>query len=541
MANIWVGGLPQQIDEATLRQLFESFGQILEVKVCPPKNGNQSFGFVNFSSPEIAQGAIAAMNGYEYEGTPLIVRVANSAMGKGGGGGQWGAWDPSGGQASSSTNVYVAGLPEGSDEETLKQMFEQFGEISKTRVLPPKTGTLPFGFVDFASVEAAQMAIKTMHGQAVPGGGELQVRLANAKRQFGAGPEWGGGAWDGGAWGGGAQWGGAGWGGDCGAWGGPPRAPLSNNLYVCGFNDQVDDNVIRQMFEQHGGVISTKICQPKQPGGSLYAFVRMDSEESVQRAIAGMHGIDHGFGQLTVRLADNAQAKPEMAGGMAGGFGGKGAEEPQMDNLFVKGLPVGITSEQLQAVFSQYGTVAQCKVMDCPPDSTSAAALVRMGSAAEAKMIIETLNGNIPMGLSEPIMVAYKRTSKGGKGGAWGAPAWGGGGGGWDNSWGGGGGASYGAWGSCGGAAKGGWGQQTNRFSPYGAGGAGAKGYGKGQGALPYQGGWDAGKGQAAGGMIKLPETAWGGGPGAMGGKPQMQEQWGMNPGQGVQGMGGGW
>mmetsp|Transcript_33095 Transcript_33095/g.72081 ORF Transcript_33095/g.72081 Transcript_33095/m.72081 type:complete len:507 (+) Transcript_33095:103-1623(+) len=506
MSNIWVGGLPQTIDDATLRQLFESFGAISETKVCPPKNGNAAYGFVNFSTPEIAQGAIAAMNGYEYEGNPLIVRVSNSGMGKGGGGaGMWGGWDASGyggAPTPSSTNLYVCGLPEGSDEETLRQMFEQFGEISKTRVLPPRKGTLPFGFVDFSTPDAAQMAIKTMHGQAVPGGGELQVRLANAKQNFAAGPDWGVGAWGGGG----------GWGQDWGACGGAPmRQPLPNNLYVAGLPAEVDDATLKQMFEQHGGVVSTKICQPKQPGGTPFAFVRMDSEQSAQKAIAGMHGFDHGFGSLTVRLADNAQANP--AGAM--GDGGKGGE--QLDNLYVKGLPVGITSEQLQAVFAQYGTVAQCKVMDPPADSTSVAALVRMGSAAEAKMILETLNGNIPMGLSEPIVVAYKRSSsKGMAKGAWGAPAWGGS---WDNSWGGSGG--YGAWGGCGGGGKGGGWGATNRFSPYGG---GAKGYGKGQAALPFQSSWDSGKG--AGGMMKMNQAF---------GQGMMGQQW-VDPS-----MAGGW
>lgn len=106
------------------------------------------------------------------------------------------------------------------------------------------------------------------------------------------------------------------------------------------------------------------------------------------------------------------------------------------DNLFIADLPVGFTEEQLRSVMGAYGTIQQCKVLAGTDPSRKVAALVRFGSVDEAKWIVENLNGNMPQGLSEPIICRYhepKGAAAGGCGGGW--DAWGKGGG--KDAWGG--------------------------------------------------------------------------------------------------------
>jgi len=74
------------------------------------------------------------------------------------------------------------------------------------------------------------------------------------------------------------------------------------------------------------------------------------------------------------------------------------------DNLYIKGLPLEFTEEQMQSIFSGFGVISQCKIMHYTTDSC---ALVRMGSVEMAIWMVENLNGNIPEGLSRPISIRF--------------------------------------------------------------------------------------------------------------------------------------
>lgn len=94
----------------------------------------------------------------------------------------------------------------------------------------------------------------------------------------------------------------------------------------------------------------------------------------------------------------------------------------ESDNVYVAGLPQGLTEDALKTIFGAYGTISQCR---CVPGQPKANALIRFGSVDEAKWIVENLNGNIAQGLTEPIQVRFADTpeSKAQKwagGGGWG-------------------------------------------------------------------------------------------------------------------------
>jgi len=93
--------------------------------------------------------------------------------------------------------------------------------------------------------------------------------------------------------------------------------------------------------------------------------------------------------------------------------------------LYVTGLPLGTDDDKVKAIFSTYGPVKSCKVL--PPNSqkTDSAAIVSMESAAQAKLLIDSVSGTTPQGLSAPLQITAKKSPSWGKGG------WGGGGGGY--------------------------------------------------------------------------------------------------------------
>ncbi len=86
--KIFVGNLSFSMGEAELRQLFEQKGGVESVTVMRDTDTGRSrgFGFIEMTSDEAAQKAIAELNGYSVDGRNLTV---NEARPKSEGGGSF--------------------------------------------------------------------------------------------------------------------------------------------------------------------------------------------------------------------------------------------------------------------------------------------------------------------------------------------------------------------------------------------------------------------------------------------------------------------
>jgi RNA recognition motif-containing protein len=88
-SKIYVGGLPYAATEQQLSDLFAQHGAVASARVITDKFTGQSrgFGFVEMSSDEEAQKAIAALNGTQMDGRTLTVNEAKPMEPRSGGGG----------------------------------------------------------------------------------------------------------------------------------------------------------------------------------------------------------------------------------------------------------------------------------------------------------------------------------------------------------------------------------------------------------------------------------------------------------------------
>ena len=89
MKNIFVGNLSFNTNEDELRQLFESYGQVDRVSIMTDRDTGRSrgFGFVEMSSNEDGEKAIAALNGSQVGGRTINVNEARPKAERAGGGG----------------------------------------------------------------------------------------------------------------------------------------------------------------------------------------------------------------------------------------------------------------------------------------------------------------------------------------------------------------------------------------------------------------------------------------------------------------------
>ena len=90
MKNIFVGNLDFNTSEDELRRLFETHGQVDRVAIMTDRDTGRSrgFGFVEMTSAEDGEKAIAAMNGSQIGGRTLNVNEARPKVERGSGGGR---------------------------------------------------------------------------------------------------------------------------------------------------------------------------------------------------------------------------------------------------------------------------------------------------------------------------------------------------------------------------------------------------------------------------------------------------------------------
>jgi cold-inducible RNA-binding protein len=89
LKNIFVGNLDFNTSEEELRQLFEPYGQVDRVSILTDRDTGRSrgFGFVEMSSSEDGEKAIAALNGSQVGGRTLNVNEARPKAERAGSGG----------------------------------------------------------------------------------------------------------------------------------------------------------------------------------------------------------------------------------------------------------------------------------------------------------------------------------------------------------------------------------------------------------------------------------------------------------------------
>ena len=88
MMNIYVGNLSYDAPDETIKQAFESFGEVTSARVIKDKYTGQSrgFGFVEMPGQSQAQTAIKSLNGKELLGKQINVNEARARVGQEGSG-----------------------------------------------------------------------------------------------------------------------------------------------------------------------------------------------------------------------------------------------------------------------------------------------------------------------------------------------------------------------------------------------------------------------------------------------------------------------
>ena len=97
--KLFVAGLPYDLYDDELVEIFEKFGPLISAKVTLDKETGKSrgFAFVDMPNDEEAREAIEHLNDISLGKKPLVVKQADERSGPGGGGGFGGGGNRGGG------------------------------------------------------------------------------------------------------------------------------------------------------------------------------------------------------------------------------------------------------------------------------------------------------------------------------------------------------------------------------------------------------------------------------------------------------------
>ena len=205
--KIYIRGLPWRATEDEVRDFFSQCGKGPKLVELPLQDDGRSSGtaILDFATPECAAAAME-LNGADFQGRwlsiqystpkPILSQRAPTQKEEG------------------CTTVFIGNLPWSADEDTVREVFGECGEIKMVRFSTDReTGDFKgYGHVEFFDSEATDKAVELAGTDIM--GRAVRVDFANERRQsFGGGGRGGGRGGGGGGGGGGGRGGGRGGGG----------------------------------------------------------------------------------------------------------------------------------------------------------------------------------------------------------------------------------------------------------------------------------------------------------------------------------------
>lgn len=228
---MFLGGLPFKATEHDIEGMFGKCGKIKTIELPMNAEGRPAgFGFVTFEEASSVAKAVE-MDGQELMSRWLKVKAADGNDGKPKFGGTPNG-DPKP-KPEGCTSIFMGNLSWDVDEDTIRSLFADCGEITSVRFATDRdTGDFKgFGHVSFTETDATDKAVAKA-GEFVVGRA-IRVDFAEDRKPPAGGGGFGGGGRGGGGGGGGRGGGrggfGGGGGGRGGGSGGRDSAPLNKN------------------------------------------------------------------------------------------------------------------------------------------------------------------------------------------------------------------------------------------------------------------------------------------------------------------------
>eukprot|EP00898_Chlorokybus_atmophyticus_P002571 jgi/Chlat1/3314/Chrsp22S03472 len=175
-----------------------------------------------------------------------------------------------------------------------------------------------------------------------------------------------------------------------------PPTP-SNRLYVGNLPYEMDGESLRAAFAEYGAVENADVVTDPRTGRSKgYAFVTLSSTEEAERVLGQLDGASRD---------DRRGGERRMGGGDRGSY----SRPAPGAKLFVGNLAWSMDDEAIADLFSEYGKVAQARVVTDETGRSKGFGFVTYESAEQADKAIEQLDGQSVEGRVIRVSVAASK------------------------------------------------------------------------------------------------------------------------------------
>lgn len=358
MTSLYVGDLHPDVTEAMLFEKFSQTGPVLSIRVCRDMITRRSLGYayVNFQQPADAERAMDTMNFDVMKGKPIRI--------------MWSQRDPSL-RKSGVGNIFIKNLDKSIDNKDMYDTFSTFGTILSCKVATDEHGNSKgYGFVHFETEEAATKAIEKVNGMLLSDKKLFVGRFIPRKERE---KELG------------------------------EKAKKFSNVYIKNLPDSVDDEKLRDMFEQHGPITSYKVMSDESGKSRGFGFVAFEDPDDAEKACDILNESEVDGKKLYVGRAQKRQERQMDLKRKFEAMKQERMTRYQGVNLYVKNLDDTIIDEQLRKEFQPYGTITSAKVMT-EEGRSKGFGFVCFSSPEEATKAVTEMNGRI-VG-SKPLYVA---------------------------------------------------------------------------------------------------------------------------------------
>jgi len=367
-SSLYVGDLHEDIDDQELFQMFFSFGNLFSVRICRDQQTKKSlgYGYVNFSSRADAERAKEALMYSDVKGKQIRI--------------SWQERDPTARRANIG-NIFIKGLADAVDPKSLHDLVSPFGNIKSLVVrhkdIYAKEGKkrVNYGFVQFETAESAEQAIKLLDGKKIEG---IPVSVQHFVRREGR----------------------------------QNPAEKYTNLYIKPIPKEYKQEDLQKLFEKYGKIQNAFV--PTKDGESRgFGFCNFFDHESAVLAEKELNGTEL-QGQKLIVTKQEAKAVREKR--MKKIYESKKKDLKSKTkglNVYVKNLAESINKDKLKSLFSKFGDISSCVVMNDQKTNVSRGfGFCCFNNEQAAQQAINEMNGQLIEGKQLYVALAQSREER---------------------------------------------------------------------------------------------------------------------------------
>jgi len=266
MTNTVIKGLKPDVTNKLLSLAMSQFGNIFSCKVPLVNEESTGYGYVNYQNEEDAKKAIEKngenvlfVDGKELSvDGKLNIEYFHTNRNKTNEEGNLGF-----------TNVYIKNFGDNLTDESLKELFLKYGQISSASVMRNSNGSSKgFGFVDFVNHKDAVEAVRQLNGTCLPGT-ETKLYVGRAQKKSERRMEL-----------------------DMKYYTSQGSKFRNSNsktkLFISNLHNDVNDQVLLETFEQYGKVMQAKVEVDQSGKSKGYGFVQFFRTNDASLAFRSM-------------------------------------------------------------------------------------------------------------------------------------------------------------------------------------------------------------------------------------------------------------